>query len=131
MYLSYRHVSCLTCLNGWLQSLVTIGMQSGISQFIALLAHDYQQGRNTAGSPYRVVTVLCSKVVSHSLVLSKEDTSPINTYIKLVTASPCYFCFPEGKTLDQNQQHHKQPAKEVLLQACVHAFIYAHSCVYL
>lgn len=32
--------------NGWLQSLISIGVQSRIFQFIALLTHDHQQWRN-------------------------------------------------------------------------------------
>lgn len=111
--------------NGWLQGLISIGVQSRISQFIALLTHDHQQWRNTLVKSIPCGNGIVQQVVNHSLVLFKEDTSPINTYIKLVTASSCYFCFPAGKSLDENQQHHKQPAKEVLL----HAYVCMHSCM--
>jgi len=73
-----------------------------------------------------VKSVPSSNAVNHSLVLFKEDTSPINTYIKLVTAFSCYFHFPVRKSLDQTSVVIKSLLKRCF---CMHMCTCIHICM--
>lgn len=83
--------------SGWPQGLISMGVQARISIFIAPSTHDHQQWRSPLARSIPSGNGIVQQVAYHSFVLFKEDTSPINPYIKLVAASPCYFFFLQEK----------------------------------